>query len=263
MAESPSTYFPNIGFQFDYALQQLHQTEILTFRSGREQRRGAFDALGYRSIRGTTINLSQTNRRIVTDFFRARRGSLGAFYVFRNDPAEYSDYGAGTVSAASVFTLPFRAIAGATTVKVATVAKAHSILVGTGTGGEDQVRFEQVQSITVTNGGSGYTTAPISFSGGGGGSGATATASLNAGVITGITVTAGGTGYTSAPGVVIGGDGINGAATASLNQSGAVTVTLTGKERHIVRFASDSLAESFIQGGGIFPVFVIELKELR
>jgi len=263
MSESPSTYFPNLGFQFDYALQQTHSTEFAMFRSGREQRRGAFDPLGYRGIRGTTINLSQTNRRIVTDFFRARRGALEAFYVFRTDPAEYLDFAAGSISGATILTLPFRAISGATTAKVGGVSKAHSILVGTGTGGEDQVRFEQVQTITVTNGGSGYTTAPISFSGGGGGSGATATASLSGGVITGITVTAGGSGYTSAPGVVIGGDGTGGAATASLNQTGAVTVTLTGKERHIVRFASDSLAESFIQGGGVFPVFVIELKELR
>jgi hypothetical protein len=60
-----------------------------------------------------------------------------------------------------------------------------------------------VSAITVTNGGSGYTTAPtISFTGGGG-TGATATATVSGGIITAITVGAGGSGYTTAPTVVI------------------------------------------------------------
>jgi len=63
-----------------------------------------------------------------------------------------------------------------------------------------------VTSITVTAGGSGYTSAPTVTIGGGGGNGATATAVLTDGVVTSITVGtgAGGSGYTSAPTVTVG-----------------------------------------------------------
>jgi hypothetical protein len=58
-----------------------------------------------------------------------------------------------------------------------------------------------VTTISVTNGGSGYTTAPIVTISGGGGSGATATATISGGAVTTISVTNGGSGYTSAPSV--------------------------------------------------------------
>jgi len=67
--------------------------------------------------------------------------------------------------------------------------------------------------IDVTTGGTGYTTAPISFSGGGG-SGAAATATITDGIITAITITNQGSAYTSNPAVIIGGDG-----------AGAITVS--------------------------------------
>ncbi|CAI8909841.1 hypothetical protein [Chryseobacterium sp. IT-36CA2] len=65
-----------------------------------------------------------------------------------------------------------------------------------------------VTGITITNGGSGYTSAPtINFYGGGpvvsGGSKAIATATISGGVVTGITINNGGSGYTSAPTVTI------------------------------------------------------------
>ena len=60
-----------------------------------------------------------------------------------------------------------------------------------------------VGSITVDDGGSGYTTAPTIILSGGGGTGATATASVSGGVITGISVTSAGSGYDTAPVVVI------------------------------------------------------------
>ncbi len=76
----------------------------------------------------------------------------------------------------------------------------------------------QVGSVTVTSGGSGYTSAPAVNITGGGGNGATATATLSNGAVGSITVTNGGSGYTSAPTVDIhGGVGGNGAtAIASL-----------------------------------------------
>ena len=57
-----------------------------------------------------------------------------------------------------------------------------------------------VTAVAVTNGGSGYTTAPAVILTGVG-TGATATATIAGGVITGITVTNGGSGYTSPPAI--------------------------------------------------------------
>lgn len=70
-----------------------------------------------------------------------------------------------------------------------------------------------VDSIVVTAGGTGYTSAPtVSFSGGGGGSGAAATATIFNGVVIAVTVTNPGSGYTSAPSVVFSSGGGSGAA---------------------------------------------------
>jgi len=95
-----------------------------------------------------------------------------------------------------------------------------------------------VSSINVTNGGTGYATAPTVTINGGGGSGATATATVSGGVVTAITVTNGGTGYTSTPTVSFsGGGGINAAAnvnrgtgivfTAGSAGSSTISVTIT------------------------------------
>lgn len=84
---------------------------------------------------------------------------------------------------------------------------------------------DSVATVTVTAGGSGYTSAPTVTFSGGGGSGATATATVTSGAVTAITVTNGGSGYTSAPTVTItGGAGSGATATAVLN----VPVALNG-----------------------------------
>jgi fibronectin-binding autotransporter adhesin len=62
-------------------------------------------------------------------------------------------------------------------------------------------------TVAVTNGGTGYTTAPTVTFSGGGGSGATATATVSGGVVTAITITNPGGGYTSAPTIAFGGPG--------------------------------------------------------
>ena len=70
---------------------------------------------------------------------------------------------------------------------------------GTGATATAVVTGSAVTSITVTAGGSGYTTVPTVSLTGGGGSGAAGTAVVAGGVVTSITVTAGGSGYTTAP----------------------------------------------------------------
>ena len=66
-----------------------------------------------------------------------------------------------------------------------------------------QPATKKISSITVTAGGSGYTTAPnVTFSGGGG-TGAVLTATVSNGAVTAIAVNSGGSGFTSTPTVVI------------------------------------------------------------
>ena len=62
-----------------------------------------------------------------------------------------------------------------------------------------------VTAITVTDGGSGYSQAPVVILAGGGGAGATATALLTGGAVSQINVMTGGSGYTNPPDVIISG----------------------------------------------------------
>jgi hypothetical protein len=99
-----------------------------------------------------------------------------------------------------------------------------------------------IASISVTNGGSGYTSVPTVVFSGGGGTGAAATAVLTQGVVTSITLTNAGSGYTSLPTVTFTGGGGSGAAAIAVaptqpfyysphagrvfaTQSGRVTIT--------------------------------------
>ena len=86
-----------------------------------------------------------------------------------------------------------------------------TFLVGTGAVGVGLIGIG-VQSVTITNGGSGYVSPPtVSFSGGGG-TGAQGFATVVGGVVTGVTITNNGSGYSSAPSVGFGGGGGTGAA---------------------------------------------------
>jgi hypothetical protein len=88
-----------------------------------------------------------------------------------------------------------------------------------------------VKNIAVTNGGSGYTTAPAITISGGGGSGATATATVSGGKVTGVIITSPGTltsagpYYTSAPTVTFTGVGTGAAATATITTSSDADLT--------------------------------------
>ena len=96
------------------------------------------------------------------------------------------------------------------------------VISGNGAGGGD------VNLVTITAGGTGYTGVPtVSFSGGGG-SGAAATATVANGAVTGITITNPGTGYTGAPTVTITAGGGSGATATATVANGLVTgITIT------------------------------------
>ncbi|RYZ30555.1 MAG: RagB/SusD family nutrient uptake outer membrane protein, partial [Sphingobacteriales bacterium] len=67
--------------------------------------------------------------------------------------------------------------------------------------------FNSVKTITITNGGTGYTTAPTITVNSTSGTGTVATATVTAGVVTAITIVYRGSGYTSAPTITFTGGG--------------------------------------------------------
>jgi len=90
----------------------------------------------------------------------------------------------------------------------------------------------RVTSITVTNGGSGYTSAPIvsiapSFSQGGFGDGAYATATVSGGKVTAVNIIASSGFYTSVPAVTFAGPGTGATAVATLTAANPANADLT------------------------------------
>lgn len=75
--------------------------------------------------------------------------------------------------------------------------------------------LEEVRTITVTNGGAGYTSVPTVTFTGGGGSGTTATAVISSGAVTSIVVTNGGEDYEQAPTVTISEPDVKGSTNAT------------------------------------------------
>lgn len=102
---------------------------------------------------------------------------------------------------------------------------------GSGAAGTFTVTSTTVSAVTLTNGGSGYTSAPtISFPGAGG-SGAEAVASLTPGAVASVNIIDGGTNLTGTPTLTFAGGGGSGAqavATVTSGSISAVTVTNGG-----------------------------------
>jgi len=102
---------------------------------------------------------------------------------------------------------------------------------GSGATGTAVVSNGVIQTVSITTGGNGYTSAPtVSFTGEGG-SGATGTAVVSNGVIQTVSITTGGTGYTSAPTVSFtggGGSGATGTAVVSDGKIKTVIITTEG-----------------------------------
>src|SRR6266852_722817 len=113
--------------------------------------------------------------------------------------------------------------------------------------------FYVVQSITITNRGSGYSSAPIIAITGGApvpGGDARAICTVGDGRVTAITVTNGGSGYTSAPSVSFtgGGSGTGASAAAVVGGSNVTTLTLTNPGSGYL--SSDALTLTISGGGG-------------
>ena len=129
-----------------------------------------------------------------------------------------------------------------------------------------------VTAVSVTNGGSGYTSAPAVALTGGNGTGATATAEIDAsGKVTKVIVTNPGTGYTAAPTVAFtGGGGSGAAATASYGSTAnpvvANLVTIANKLRAVIWAdgpnTTDSDAIAYRGDFGSKRVIVIDPKSI-
>jgi hypothetical protein len=111
--------------------------------------------------------------------------------------------------ASQVTTVTTTAIAAGTVNPVVTLTSAAGLLAGSSVG---VTTGGSIRHVFVTNGGSGYTTAPTVTISGGGGSGATATATVSNGVVTGVTIVTGGKGYYAQPTFTFTGGGGAGAA---------------------------------------------------
>ena len=115
-----------------------------------------------------------------------------------------------------------------------------------------------VDTIVITDGGSGYLSAPTVGFTGGGGSGAAGTAVIANGIVVSVTITANGTGYTSTPGVTFtGGSGTGATATAIMaaeTLDAIVTTTIAtgemialvaiGGVAHLYQLTAGTTAES-------------------
>lgn len=111
-----------------------------------------------------------------------------------------------------------------------------------------------VASVTVTAGGSGYTSAPtVTFSAPtlSGGTTATGTATVSAGAVTGVTVSTAGSGYTSAPTITFGGPGSSATATAVLaSPSSVISYTYDTNTSEIVVYKNGLILNKATTGGG-------------
>lgn len=106
-----------------------------------------------------------------------------------------------------------------------------------------------VNSVVVTEGGSGFTSAPtVTFTGSG--SGAQATAIVSGGAVTGINITNGGSGYSIPPTVSFSGDGSGAAAVSTITPD---IPEVTYASQAITAFANNASAISGL--GGYFGVW--------
>lgn len=105
--------------------------------------------------------------------------------------------------------------------------------------------------LTLTNGGSGYTSAPTVSITGGSGSGATATATIGTPQVNAVNVITGGSNYGPAPTVVFsGGGGTGAAATANIDPRSVTSVTVTSGGDYGRSFAFQPTVTVSGSGGG-------------
>lgn len=135
MAESPVGYLPDVSVKFSPQFDTEFETEIeVDPHSREEQRRARSVSTGQRMWSAETISLEPTDRRLLYDFLKARRGQLQSFYFFDPAPQEVFLASLGSVSAQSVFVAPFKCVSASgavvgswSDIRVAGVTKAFTV----------------------------------------------------------------------------------------------------------------------------------------
>ena len=140
-----------------------------------------------------------------------------------------------------------------------------SITGGGGSGATASVVVNgSISEVTVTAGGSGFTSSPLVSIVGGGGSGAAATAIITKGVVSRILINSGGTGYTSQPAItIVGGGGTGATATAQVRgpiqsvsvDTGGASYTTTPSVT--LSSGSGAVAQAIVQNGRIISIAII------
>ena len=136
---------------------------------------------------------------------------------------------------------------------------------GGGTGATASVVVDgSVSEISVTNGGSGYTSSPLVSIVGGGGAGAAATAIITKGVVSRILINSGGSGYTSQPAItIVGGGGVGAQGTASVRGPiKSISVTnggnsYTSKPDITLSSGTGAVAQAIVNDSRIISIAII------
>ena len=137
---------------------------------------------------------------------------------------------------------------------------------GGGTGAVANVTVDgSISEISVTNGGSGYSSSPLVSIVGGGGSGASATAIITKGVVSRILINNGGSGYTTQPSItIVGGGGTGAEGEASVRGPIKSVNIISGGQSYsslpTVNLSSGSgaVAQAIVNEGRIISIAIID-----
>lgn len=149
MPEISAGYFPDYDVQWDIQISRRYKTLIFESVSGIEQRRKLYPAPatdgtgkkgGYGRITATSSAFTLTQRKVVADFLDSMEGSFKAFYLFRRDYDNFSNYYVGDVIAQSNIIIPFKDVT-VSSVTVNDVSKTFTVTANVGTGGESRINF--------------------------------------------------------------------------------------------------------------------------
>lgn len=150
MTEISNGYFPDYDVQWDYSLTRKFSTTVVTSKTGKEQRKRNFPGNGvtgtghkggYLYISASSDAFTPTERQVVADFLESMEGSYRAFYFWRRDRDNFSNFEMGSVVAATSIVIPFRQVS-LTSVTLSNVAViGATITENVGAGGEARINF--------------------------------------------------------------------------------------------------------------------------
>jgi hypothetical protein len=149
MTEISAGYFPDYDVKWDYNIRRRYKTKMKESVAGTLQRRRMFPASGsrgtghkggYAFISTTSHNFNIDQRHAVANFLDSMDGAFKAFYLFRRDRDQFTNYEIGSVAAQSSIIAPAKEL-DLSSVTVNDVSKTFSTTTGIGTGLEDRINF--------------------------------------------------------------------------------------------------------------------------